>query len=211
MMSKHCFEALDRTLCDIMKNTDEKSFGGKVVVFGGDLRQILPVIPQGNRADIVMASINSSYLWKHCKVLQLTKNMRLFSEPDCQEAEEIKEFSEWILALGDGKINDPNSGETMIDIPKDLLVNNCEDPIEGIVSAVYGNTFKDTKDPLFFQERAILSPTNEDVDVINNYMLDRLTGTYIYVFWNFFCVASFLFSSIIFMYGNVLFLLFYFR
>ncbi|CAF2133672.1 unnamed protein product, partial [Brassica napus] len=176
MMSKHCFEALDRTLCDIMKTTDGRPFGGKVVVFGGDFRQILPVIPRGNRADIVMAALNSSYLWKHCKVLQLTKNMRLFSETDPREAEEIKKFSDWILDVGDGKINEPNSGETMIDIPKDLLVMKCTDPIEAIVSEVYGNTFKDSKDPLFFQERAILCPTNEDVDVINNYMLDRLAG-----------------------------------
>ncbi|XP_048628393.1 ATP-dependent DNA helicase PIF2-like [Brassica napus] len=179
MMSKHCFEALDRTLCDIMKTTDGRPFGGKVVVFGGDFRQILPVIPRGNRADIVMAALNSSYLWKHCKVLQLTKNMRLFSETDPREAEEIKKFSDWILDVGDGKINEPNSGETMIDIPKDLLVMKCTDPIEAIVSEVYGNTFKDSKDPLFFQERAILCPTNEDVDVINNYMLDRLAGNFL--------------------------------
>ncbi|XP_048634098.1 uncharacterized protein LOC106404100 [Brassica napus] len=52
MMSKHCFEALDRTMCDIMNTTDDKPFGGKTVVFGGDFRQILPVIPRGNRADI---------------------------------------------------------------------------------------------------------------------------------------------------------------
>lgn len=78
MMSRHCFEALDRSLCDIMKTTDETPFGGKVVVFGGDFRQILPVIPKGNRTDIVMAALNSSYLWKYCKVLELTKNMRLF-------------------------------------------------------------------------------------------------------------------------------------
>ncbi|CAN7111832.1 unnamed protein product, partial [Brassica rapa subsp. narinosa] len=176
MMSKHCFESLDRSLNDIMKTTDDRPFGGKVVVFGGDFRQILPVIPKGNRADIVMASLNSSYLWKHCKVLQLTKNMRLFSEPDCREAEEIKEFSKWILDLGDGKINEPNSGETMIDIPKDLLIDQCTDPIQSIVSEVYESTFKDSNDPIFFQERAILFPTNEDVDVVNNYMLDHLKG-----------------------------------
>ncbi|KAF8048405.1 hypothetical protein N665_2526s0001 [Sinapis alba] len=155
MMSKHCFEALDRSLCDIMKTTDGRPFGGKVVVFGGDFRQILPVIPRGNRADIVMATLNSSYLWKHCKLLQLTKNMRLFQSQI---------------------INEPNSGETMIDIPKDLLITTCTDPIEAIVYEVYGNTFKDSKDPLFFQERAMLCPTNEDVDIINNYMLDRLSG-----------------------------------
>ncbi|CAN7080984.1 unnamed protein product [Brassica oleracea var. botrytis] len=176
MMSKHCFEALDRTMCDIMNTTDDKPFGGKTVVFGGDFRQILPVIPRGNRADIVMAALNSSYLWKYCKVLQLTKNMRLFSETDVHEAEEIKAFSKWILDLGDGKINEPNNGETLIDIPKDLLITQCSEPIESIVSEVYGDTFKDSNDPIFFQERAILCPTNQDVDVINNYMLDHLTG-----------------------------------
>ncbi|CAN6996364.1 unnamed protein product, partial [Brassica rapa subsp. trilocularis] len=176
MMSKHCFEALDRTMADIMKSGEGTPFGGKVVVFGGDFRQILPVIPRGNRADIVMATLNSSFLWKHCKVLELTKNMRLMAETDLRSAEEIKLFSKWILDLGDGKINEPNSGETMIEIPKDLLIKECNDPIQAIVSEVYGNTFKDSKDPLFFQERAILCPTNADVEVINNYMLDRLTG-----------------------------------
>lgn len=38
MMSKYCFEALDRILCDIMKIIDGRLFGGKVVVFGGDFR-----------------------------------------------------------------------------------------------------------------------------------------------------------------------------
>lgn len=102
--------------------------------------------------------------------------MKLHSDPDCPDAEEIKEFSKLILDLGDGKLNEPNTGETVIDISKDLLISECNDPIISIVSEVYGNTFKDSKDPLFFQERAILCPTNDDVDVINNYMLDRLTG-----------------------------------
>jgi len=52
-------------------------FLGKVVVFGGDFRHILPIIPRGTRSDIVHATINSSYLWDHCQVLTLTKNMRL--------------------------------------------------------------------------------------------------------------------------------------
>ncbi|XP_031099739.1 uncharacterized protein LOC116003940 [Ipomoea triloba] len=80
MMHKHCFEALDRTMRDIMRVKDarshSKTFGGKTVVFGGDFRQILPVIPKGSRQDIVQATINSSYLWESCKVLRLTKNLR---------------------------------------------------------------------------------------------------------------------------------------
>lgn len=44
MMHKHCFEAVDRTLKDILRFTrrgnNQIPFGGKVVVLGGDFRQI---------------------------------------------------------------------------------------------------------------------------------------------------------------------------
>jgi ATP-dependent DNA helicase PIF1 len=46
MMHRHAFEALDRSFRDITKVKD-KPFGGKKVVFGGDFRQILPVIING--------------------------------------------------------------------------------------------------------------------------------------------------------------------
>jgi len=67
MMNKICFEAFDRTLRDIMKNVDEsnngKPFCGKVVVLGGDFRQILPVIKKASRYDIIKSSIHYSDLW----------------------------------------------------------------------------------------------------------------------------------------------------
>nr|KAJ0224052.1 hypothetical protein LSAT_V11C200058700 [Lactuca sativa] len=51
MIHKHAFEALDRTLKDIFKYHNPRNsnlpFGGKVIVFRGDFRQILPVIPSG--------------------------------------------------------------------------------------------------------------------------------------------------------------------
>lgn len=71
VMNKFCFEALDRTLQDIMasqnKDNATKPFGGKVVL-GGDFRQILPVIRKGSRQDIVGSAINASK-----KVLKLKK------------------------------------------------------------------------------------------------------------------------------------------
>ncbi|XP_071727726.1 uncharacterized protein [Rutidosis leptorrhynchoides] len=57
-------------------------FGGKIVVFGGDFRQILPVIQKGTREDIVAASLNSSYMWDYVTVLKLTVNMRLCDVDD---------------------------------------------------------------------------------------------------------------------------------
>ncbi|XP_019087530.1 PREDICTED: ATP-dependent DNA helicase PIF4-like [Camelina sativa] len=183
MMSKHCFESLDRSLSDIIKGAGNRSFGGKVVVFGGDFRQVLPIIPNAGRAEICMSALNASYLWKHYKVLKLTKNMRLLANNlSSTAAQDIKDFSEWILKVGDGKISEPTDGEVMIDIPEEFLITTADDPIEVINKVisreVYGDPkcLKDNDDPKFFQERAILCPTNENVGIINEYMLDLLEG-----------------------------------
>ncbi|XP_074323219.1 uncharacterized protein LOC141660159 [Apium graveolens] len=80
MTHKHCFEALDKSMRDILtryEDSHSKPFGGLTVVCGGDFRQILPIIPQSERADIIDASLNSSYLWYHFEIFELTQNMRL--------------------------------------------------------------------------------------------------------------------------------------
>ena len=62
MTHRFAFEAVDRTLRDILSKDDlqasEKIFGGKTVLLGGDFRQILPVIAGGSRQDTVLATIN---------------------------------------------------------------------------------------------------------------------------------------------------------
>lgn len=183
MMSKDCFETLDRTMRDILKC--DMPFGGKVVVFGGDFRQILPIVPDGGRAEIVLAALNSSVLWSHVKVLRLTRNMRLIPGDNSREMIELKSFSEWIMAIGDGSIGKNDNGESEIDIPEDLLVMDCGDPVKTIVTEIYGETFDKEDDPVFYQRRTILSPRHLDVAIINDYMLTRLSGRYFYI-----CVLS---------------------
>ncbi|CAL9225762.1 unnamed protein product [Arabidopsis halleri] len=173
MMSKFCFESLDRSMRDIIRDRQHKPFGGKVVVFGGDFRQILPVIVGAGREQTVLASLNASYLWSSCKVLTLTKNMRLTQSLDPKYAQEIESFSKWILDVGDGKIN---SGEVDIDIPEDLLITDVAKPLEAIVNTVYGDQYYKPQTPKFLRERAILSPTNKDVDAINEFMLSKFEG-----------------------------------
>nr|GFC61160.1 hypothetical protein [Tanacetum cinerariifolium] len=55
MINMHCYEAFDRTLRDICRTdpsvASNKVFGGKVILFGGDFRQILLVITNGGRQD----------------------------------------------------------------------------------------------------------------------------------------------------------------
>ena len=66
MIHKHGFEALDRTMKDVFKSdssmNSEMPFGGKVMVLGGDFRQILPIVPNGSRQEIINASISVVYL-----------------------------------------------------------------------------------------------------------------------------------------------------
>ncbi|XP_010506972.1 PREDICTED: uncharacterized protein LOC104783526 [Camelina sativa] len=154
----------------------DQIFGGKVVVLGGDFRQILPVITEGGRVATVLASINSSVLWNSCKVLKLTENLRLRKASNNMDAGALAIFSKWLLDIEDGKINESNSGDVEIEIPDDLLINTSGNPIEAIVKEIYGERFAMRTDPKFFSERAILSPRNDDVDKINQFMLTKLPG-----------------------------------
>ncbi|XP_076933099.1 uncharacterized protein LOC143598886 [Bidens hawaiensis] len=146
MIHKHAFEALDMTLKDVLKGGNrhncEDPFGGKVIVFGGDFRQILPVVQNGSRSDIVNASPSSSHIWSECKVLRLTKNMRLTVGCKASDLEDTSRFAEWLLELGEGKFGGDNDGNAIIEIPDDLLIG-----------------------------RAILAPLNEVVEDINDRFL----------------------------------------
>jgi hypothetical protein len=106
MMHRFAFEALNETLKDIMGEIDSANrqlpFGGIVIVFGGDFRQILPVVKRGTRGDIVRASFNKSKLWENINVLKLEINMRIQSlDPEDQNT--AKEFGDWLIRVGEGK------------------------------------------------------------------------------------------------------------
>ncbi|KAJ1284859.1 hypothetical protein BS78_03G237300 [Paspalum vaginatum] len=184
MTNKQCFEALDRSLRDIMSEKYEDAsniaFGGKVVVLGGDPKQILLVIENGSKAQIINASIISSYLWSTVKILFLTKNMRL-KKANISDAEykELESFNNWILAIGNGDTthtNDlPNNNDSIpIQIPQEMLIQTIESKIQALVNSTYPNFKSQYNNPEYIKERAILATTNELVDEINNYIITLL-------------------------------------
>lgn len=56
MQQCHCSEAVDMMFRDIRDNSS--SFGDTTLVFGGDFRQILHVVPKGSMAQIMEAYLH---------------------------------------------------------------------------------------------------------------------------------------------------------
>lgn len=185
MTQKYAFEALDKTLKDILGFHDpdcrHRIFGGVTVLLGGDFRQVLPVIPKGSRADIVQSCINQSKLWKHCKIFTLTRSMRVNEYTDNGQIDtRKKDFNRWVLAVGDGtiaaKCKEGEDEPTWIDIPETFLIKSWNCPIEKIVAVTYPDFTIRQTDDRYIKERAILTPKNDDADIINEYMFKQLKG-----------------------------------
>ena len=174
MIQRYCVEALDRSLRDVMHCSS--IFGGKCIVMGGDFRQILPVIPRGTREDIVFATINSSYLWRYCKVFMLTQNMRLLTSKETSDAKELADFAKWILAVGDGIVPNEDDTDDLIKIPSDFLLQPTTDALECIIHSTYPDLVLHLNDFSYFRDRAILTSTLSIVEEVNNAVLAMLPG-----------------------------------
>jgi hypothetical protein len=109
MIGRYTFEAVDRTFKDVFKNVNpvlrEVPFGGRVVVLGGDFRQVLPVVPRGTRTQIVDQCINRSVLWSSVRSFRLTINMRVqqaLTHHDDNLATRLQTFADFLLRIGSG-------------------------------------------------------------------------------------------------------------
>jgi hypothetical protein len=109
MTHRFSIEAVDRLLQDL--NSCSLPFGGKIVVFGGDFRQVLPVVPRGNRSDVANASLVNSYPWNSFQRYKLHHNVRASTDSD---------FSNYLLQIGNG--NGGINNEDYIQIPSDMVL-----------------------------------------------------------------------------------------
>ena len=165
MQHRHAFEAVDRTLQDLLDNPN--SFGGIPVVLGGDFLQTLPVVPRGSRSATVHACVLSSPLWPYIapNVLKLERNMRLTNSP------EDRDFAQWQRQLARGEFNNAND---KIELPEELLCSS------NTVEELLAHTYPDIATPhddTYFLRRCILCPRNVDVRGINDSILESFPGT----------------------------------
>jgi hypothetical protein len=189
MMHKHVFEVVNRSLQDIMAviNLTFKflPFGGLVVVFGDDFRQILPVVPRDTRGDVVVVALNRSSIWQHVHVFKLHTNMRVqrlltqggaYAQAD---ATRLQAFVDYLQRVGEGAERVyPSVGENSILIPHDMCWNGptVADLIEEVYGAV-SSIVEYVVRSAYIIERAILTPLNEEVDALNKLINDKYAFT----------------------------------
>jgi hypothetical protein len=98
------------------------------------------------------------------KVFHLKENMRI----KISDSEEAKQFSDFLLSIGDGTIGD------LINMPASLMTEN--DKTQELIDFVFPNIERNFGNRKWLSERAILCPTNADADEINERVSTMLPG-----------------------------------
>ena len=128
MSRRQTIEALDKMQQDI--NESELPFGGKVVVFGGDFRQVLLVVPKASRQKTIDTSLIKSYLWPTLEKIKLTDNMRAQLDPA---------FSDYLLQAGNG--TEQIVTDNTINLPTTMIIAYIDDmtSLTALIDAIFLN------------------------------------------------------------------------
>ncbi|XP_041020377.1 ATP-dependent DNA helicase PIF1-like [Juglans microcarpa x Juglans regia] len=126
--TKYFIETFDKMLRDV--NDIDLPFGGKVIICGGDFRQVLPTIRKSTKEQQIDASLASSYIWFILKKIKLTENMRARLDLD---------FSRYLTEVGNG--NAPITIDENIKISEKMIVpyNNDIESLNSLLDAIYEN------------------------------------------------------------------------
>ncbi|XGW13313.1 hypothetical protein V3C99_000002 [Haemonchus contortus] len=154
MTPKVALEAVDTLLKDIMQNSEP--FGGKIMIIGGDFRQVLPVVEHGGRQDSVEACVHKSALWSLFTIHHLSVNMRA--------RDAGSDWHERLIEIGNGDCND---ADECVQMPEEMMCSS------DIVTEVFGATLDPDRTSELY-ECAILAPKNVHVQRLNDTALDRL-------------------------------------
>ena len=145
MVSKDVANALDRACRDVT-NVHGLPFGGKVVVFLGDFKQLLPVAPGIRRAP----TVKNCEWWPHVRIFSLTKNYRAAQNPS---------FALLLEQIGNGLVEE-------VTVPESSRLQTVQE----LITRVHGHDM--TAVPRF--NNMILSPRLETCRQINEMCLNAL-------------------------------------
>ena len=160
MADRKSIECFDRSMRDL--NNVDLPFGGLLVLFGGDFRQLLPVVPKGSRAQIINACVMRSYLWKSMLKLSLTRNERLLQNGDHGT------FCKFLLDVGENKVPlSETPSANCISIPPPIVFKG---DLHELIDWVHPDLYN------VQDQSAILSAWNDEVDTINDECLKKMNS-----------------------------------
>jgi len=164
MQHRYCFEAVNRKLNDISNTFENALFGNIPILLSGDFAQIAPIVPCGNRAATIRASLQSSFLWPHFQILHLTLNMRV------QAGLNNIYFASWL--------HDISYKPMLIDILSLPSYIQAYTQPEDLIHFVYPTNIlvNALQDIQVFANRCILAFHNDTVNQYNTAVLDKLPG-----------------------------------
>nr|GEX19457.1 DNA helicase [Tanacetum cinerariifolium] len=144
MNDRRCFEALDRSLSDIL-NGPNTLFGGKSIMLGGFTTYMLRQNMRLHHPEITEA-----------------------------EKIRTQDFSTWLLNIGDGTIGEPDETDNQdtfnVDIPSEFCIPDSDAVLTNLINFIYDKTLQ-TATPRDLQKKVIVCPKNESADMINAQVL----------------------------------------
>ncbi|XP_044760319.1 uncharacterized protein LOC123317775 [Coccinella septempunctata] len=161
MASYHVLNIVDDLLRDVCM--DPRPFGGKCILLGGDVKQLLPVA--SGRVEQIELFFTNYRFWRVFQVVHLMTNMRVNAGGE--------DFTRWLEDLGRGTTNtqivkdkDTKDGD-FVNLPDRCLTVD-------VVREIYGQLHALT--PQQLAQRAILCPKNEHCNLLNDKILESFPG-----------------------------------
>ncbi|XP_050896186.1 uncharacterized protein LOC127102912 [Lathyrus oleraceus] len=107
-----------------------------------------------------------SHLWNHTKILHLRQNMRSLHD---------QEFAEFLIRSGDGV--EPTKPDDMVRLPLHIAIPwEGEHSIQVLIQHIFPDLELHGWDAPYMVQRAILTPTNDDVQKLNDMIIDQFPG-----------------------------------
>lgn len=171
MQSKHDFEAVNWVFQDICNITAD--FGGKVICFCGNFRQILPVVPRRSPEQVISKTLQKTSFWERIKILSLFINMRLQNPSLTKGAKvEIAQFASQLFLVGEEKnmITDPDTKITDVPWTHGYMKGT---PVD-LISKIYPFIATILLTIQYLTSCAILAVANVDVTRLNNLTFEMM-------------------------------------
>ena len=140
-------------------------FGGKVVVFGGDYRQIPPVVPGADEERVCQATLLTSRLYVRFRKEELQRPVRDADDP---------EYSAFVdsVGYGDAPVFSGHDGSgDLIQVPSFVPhTTDCDE----LIRFVYPDLAALRSTPHTYAGHAIMCTTNARVNEFNDAVIDAM-------------------------------------